>query len=73
MLYLDHSLIQPITAEGHHNIGIAIDTKRGLLVPNVKAVQTLSVLEIAQELARIQSLAAEGKLGAEDLTDGTFT
>ena len=56
-----------------HNIGIAMDTPRGLIVPNVKGVERLTVLEVAAELARLQALAAEGRLGAADLSDGTFT
>ena len=50
-----------------------MDTPRGLLVPNVKGVQGRTVMEIAGELARLQALAAAGKLGADDLADGTFT
>lgn len=59
--------------KGAHNIGVAMDTPRGLIVPNVKAVQQLSVFEIASELGRLQALAAAGKLGEADLADGTFT
>jgi 2-oxoisovalerate dehydrogenase E2 component (dihydrolipoyl transacylase) len=56
-----------------HNIGVAMDTPQGLLVPNVKNVGTLSVSEIAKELKRLQALAKIGKLGAADLTGGTIT
>jgi hypothetical protein len=42
-----------------HNIGVAMDTPRGLIVPNVKGVQGLSLLEIASELARLQALEGE--------------
>ena len=42
-------------------------------MPNVKGVQSLSVFEIAVELARLQSSGAAGKLGMDDLTGGTFT
>ena len=62
-----------LTQRGAHNIGVAMDTPRGLIVPNVKGVQGLSILQIAAELARLQALAAAGKLGEADLTDGTFT
>ena len=50
-----------------------MDTSQGLLVPNVKNVQLLSVFQIAQELNRLQSLGAAGQLGAADLSGGTFT
>jgi 2-oxoisovalerate dehydrogenase E2 component (dihydrolipoyl transacylase) len=58
---------------GSHNIGIAMDTPRGLIVPNVKAVQSRSVFDIALELARLQLLAQQGKLGESDLSDTTFS
>ena len=62
-----------VTHKGSHNIGVAMDTPRGLIVPNIKGVQELSILQIARELARLQGLASAGKLGEADLTDGTFT
>ena len=40
-----------------HNIGIAMDTPDGLLVPNVKNCQSLSIFEIAAELNRLQVLS----------------
>ncbi len=63
---------QELVLRGAHNIGVAMDTPRGLIVPNVKSVQARSVLEVAQELARLQALASAGKLGEEDLADTTF-
>ncbi|KAL0200259.1 hypothetical protein M9458_003446, partial [Cirrhinus mrigala] len=56
-----------------HNIGLAMDTPQGLLVPNVKSVQALSVFDIAVELNRLQALGSSGQLGTADLTGGTFT
>jgi 2-oxoisovalerate dehydrogenase E2 component (dihydrolipoyl transacylase) len=56
-----------------HNIGIAMDTPLGLLVPNIKSVQNLSILEIAAELQRLQALGAAGKLSPADLRGGTIT
>ncbi|XP_028258972.1 lipoamide acyltransferase component of branched-chain alpha-keto acid dehydrogenase complex, mitochondrial [Parambassis ranga] len=64
---------QNITYKASHNIGLAMDTSQGLLVPNVKNVQLLSVFEIAQELNRLQTLGGAGQLGTTDLTGGTFT
>ena len=58
---------------GAVNLGVAMDTPAGLVVPNIKGAAQRSVLEIAAELARLQALAAAGKLGPEDLTGGTFT
>lgn len=59
--------------QASHNIGVAMDTSQGLLVPNVKNVQLLSVFQIAQELNRLQTLGAAGQLGTADLSGGTFT
>lgn len=50
-----------------------MDTPQGLIVPNVKSVQTLSIFDIAVELNRLQNLGASGQLGTADLTGGTFT
>lgn len=62
-----------ITYKGSHNIGVAMDTKQGLIVPNIKNVQNCSVLEIAEELNRLQQLGSKGQLSTEDLSNGTFT
>eukprot|EP00911_Craspedida_sp_UC1_P001400 UC1_evm3s1056 len=62
-----------MTYRSSHNIGVAMATPNGLLVPNVKDVQTKSVFEIATELARLQDLGAAGKLSQADLTGGTFS
>jgi 2-oxoisovalerate dehydrogenase E2 component (dihydrolipoyl transacylase) len=56
-----------------HNIGIAMDTPSGLLVPVIKSVQALSIHAIAAELWRLQSLASSGKLSTADLSGGTIT
>jgi len=56
-----------------HNIGVAMDTEQGLLVPNIKHVSSRSILDIATEAARLQALAKESKLSSKDLTGGTIT
>lgn len=56
-----------------HNIGVAMDTPSGLLVPVVKNVGSLNILSIAAELARLQSLAVTGKLSPQDMSGGTIT
>ena len=50
-----------------------MDTKDGLLVPNIKHIQMKSVFQVAQDLNRLHQLGKEGKLGLDDLTGGTFT
>lgn len=56
-----------------HNIGVAMDTPQGLLVPNIKNVSARSIADIAAEVSRLQLLARAGKLSATDLTGGTTT
>lgn len=56
-----------------HNIGVAMDTPQGLLVPVVRDVANLNVLSIARELVRLQGLAHAGKLGPADMSGGTIT
>lgn len=56
-----------------HNIGIAIDTPSGLVVPVVKAVNACSISSIAHEIARLAALGQAGKLSTSDLSGGTIT
>jgi 2-oxoisovalerate dehydrogenase E2 component (dihydrolipoyl transacylase) len=56
-----------------HNIGMAVDSKIGLLVPNIKNVQNLSLFEVAKECDRIIASAREGKLSNADLSNGTIS
>ena len=54
-----------ITYKASHNIGLAMDTPMGLLVPNIKSVQQLSVFDIALELSRLHHLGLAGKLSTQ--------
>lgn len=58
---------------GSHNIGVAMDTPQGLIVPNIKDVQNKSVLEVASELHRLAELGAKNSLSPADLQGGTIT
>ncbi|RXG71750.1 Lipoamide acyltransferase [Armadillidium vulgare] len=64
---------EKITYKASHNIGIAMDTSEGLVVPNIKAVQERSILDIAEELMRLQSHGKQGNFSTQDITNGTFT
>ena len=55
------------------NIGMAVDSKSGLIVPNVKGVEQLTLLEIANEVARLTEAARSGRVSQEDLRGGTIT
>ncbi|XP_059647689.1 lipoamide acyltransferase component of branched-chain alpha-keto acid dehydrogenase complex, mitochondrial [Cornus florida] len=65
--------LHEVTLKGSHNIGIAMATPSGLVVPNIKKVQSLSFLEITKELSRLQQLALANKLSPEDISGGTIT
>ena len=62
-----------ITYFDDHNIGIAVDSKVGLLVPNIKGCQGKSIVEIAKDLTRLTDLAREGRVSPADLKGGTIT
>jgi pyruvate dehydrogenase E2 component (dihydrolipoamide acetyltransferase) len=55
------------------NIGIAVDTPDGLIVPNVKNADQLSLFGIANEVERLASLAKERKIQLSELANGTIT
>ncbi|MBC3767484.1 dihydrolipoyllysine-residue acetyltransferase [Neptunicella marina] len=56
-----------------HNIGMAVDSKIGLLVPNIKGVQNLSLKEVAIEVNRLIDQARAGRLASADLKGGTIS
>ncbi|KAK3299033.1 2-oxoacid dehydrogenases acyltransferase-domain-containing protein [Chaetomium fimeti] len=62
-----------LVLRSQHNIGVAMDTPSGLLVPVVKNVGGLNILGIAAELARLQGLAVAGRLAPPDMAGGTIT
>ncbi|KAK4128383.1 hypothetical protein N657DRAFT_638846 [Parathielavia appendiculata] len=62
-----------LVLRSQHNIGVAMDTPSGLLVPVIKNVGSLNILGIAAELARLQTLATAGKLSPQDMSGGTIT
>lgn len=57
----------------HCNIGMAVDTPQGLIVPNVKNVESLSILDIAREVERLTKFARDAGVRQEDLRDGTIS
>ncbi|MCL1144502.1 dihydrolipoyllysine-residue acetyltransferase [Shewanella marinintestina] len=56
-----------------HNIGMAVDSKVGLLVPNVKDVQDKTILEIAAEITRLTTAARSGRVSPSDLKGGSIS
>jgi 2-oxoglutarate dehydrogenase E2 component (dihydrolipoamide succinyltransferase) len=55
------------------NLGIAMDTDEGLLVPVIKAAEGMSVVGIARAIETLRRKVAEKKITADDLTGGSFT
>lgn len=56
----------------NHNISIAVDSPNGLVVPNIKNVQQLSILAIQHELNRLKRDAESGRVHLRDLQEGTI-
>jgi len=65
--------VTEIHYQPHCNIGMAVDSEIGLLVPNVKNVAQLTLLEIADEVTRLTAAAREGRVSQADLKGGTIT
>ena len=55
------------------DIGVAVGTPNGLVVPIIRNADKLSIVEIEAEIARLAAKAREGSLSMEELTGGTFT
>ena len=55
------------------NLGIAIDTPQGLIVPNIKSADKKSIREISGEIARLADLSKSRKIKVDDLKGSTFT
>jgi 2-oxoglutarate dehydrogenase E2 component (dihydrolipoamide succinyltransferase) len=59
----------------HHyvNMGIAVASDAGLVVPNIKDADRKGVLEVSRDIVALAKKARDGKLTMDDLTGGTFT
>jgi len=55
------------------NIGVAVDTPQGLVVPVIRDADQKGVFDIARDLAAVSTKARDGKLGPADMQGGTFT
>ena len=62
-----------IVYHGYYDIGIAVGSPRGLVVPILRDCDQMSIAEIEKKIADYGKRAGEGKLGIEELTGGTFT
>ena len=57
----------------HYDIGVAVSTEQGLVVPVVRDAEHLSLADIEKKIADFGKRAGEGKLALEELTGGTFS
>jgi len=64
---------QEVVYKSYVNLGIAAATPRGLVVPNVKEAQDLSLAELAGALNQLTATAREGKTQPAEMSGGTFT
>src|SRR3982750_3377240 len=62
-----------IVYHGYFDIGIAVGSPRGLVVPIIRDADQLSIAEIEQQIAEFGKRAQDGKLTVEELTGGTYT
>ena len=64
---------QRVVLRQYCNIGIAVDTPNGLLVPVLREADRMSIADLAEALPRISQRARDRKLGLEEMQGGTFT
>jgi 2-oxoglutarate dehydrogenase E2 component (dihydrolipoamide succinyltransferase) len=62
-----------IVYKNYVNMGIAVASEAGLVVPSIKDADRKGLLDIARDIAAVAKKARDGKLTMEDLTGGTFT
>lgn len=57
----------------YYDVGVAVGTDRGLVVPVIRAAEKMGFVEIEKKIAELATKARDGKLGIADMTGGTFT
>jgi pyruvate dehydrogenase E2 component (dihydrolipoamide acetyltransferase) len=65
--------LKEITYHGSVNLGIAVDTPRGLIVPVIKEADDLNIGGLARKIADLAERTRSNKIGPDDLSGGTFT
>lgn len=64
---------EEIIVKYYYNIGVAVDTDRGLIVPVIKNVDRKSIIELSKELHDLINRIRKGEVDREDTRGGTFT
>ncbi|HEY1927132.1 MAG TPA: 2-oxoglutarate dehydrogenase complex dihydrolipoyllysine-residue succinyltransferase [Caulobacteraceae bacterium] len=59
--------------KNHYDIGVAVGTERGLVVPVVRDADTMSIADVEREITNLGKKARDGALALDDLQGGTFT
>lgn len=62
-----------VVLKKYFNIGIAVDTERGLLVPVIRDTDRKNIVQIAAEMTQLADKARSGKIALDDLQGGSFT
>jgi 2-oxoglutarate dehydrogenase E2 component (dihydrolipoamide succinyltransferase) len=64
---------EDLVYKNYYDIGVAVSTPQGLVVPVIRDADALSFADIEKEIARLSQKARDGKLTIEEMTGGTFT
>jgi pyruvate dehydrogenase E2 component (dihydrolipoamide acetyltransferase) len=64
---------QQLVMKQYYNIGFAVDTPGGLVVPVIKGLEGKSLFQVAREIGELSEKAREGKLAGADMQGGNFT
>ena len=69
----EDGFIKEYVIKKNHNFSIAIDSKDGLTVPNIKKVQEKSIIQINSDIIHLRDRSDHGKLTAVDFEEATFS
>ncbi len=64
---------ESIVYRNYVNMGIAVASEKGLVVPNIKDAHNKGIIQVGKEISEVAKRARDSKLTMEDLTGGTFT
>jgi 2-oxoglutarate dehydrogenase E2 component (dihydrolipoamide succinyltransferase) len=62
-----------VVTANYYDVGVAVSTEKGLMVPVIRGVDTLSFADIEKAIADVAKKARDGKIGVAELQGGTFT
>ena len=64
---------EEIVSHNYCDIGIAVSTPKGLMVPVIRSVENMSLADIERAIAAMAAKARDGKISVDDMSGGTFT